>query len=804
MSTFPTRQVVALSGLSLVVAAAAMGLGGGGPSFSGGTGEQNDPYRIGTAEQLLSIGSDPGFLTRSFILVNDLDLDPNLAGGQVYASAPIASLSSLTGTFDGAGHVIRNLVIEAPDKDYIGLFGQVGTGGVVENIGLEDCRVKGSDYVGIVAGTSEGEVSGCYSTGNVEGTNYVGGLIGQAKGVVALCHSAAEAGGNTLVGGLVGRCEASVVGCCATGRVCGSLELGGLLGCSFGEVILSHATGPVYGGDEVGGLVGIQMGLVDECHAAGRVWGAYGVGGLAGSNLGYIERCWWAGDVECQTDVGGLVGSHFGTVSQCHTMGSAHGYEEVGGLVGYSEGDIESCYSFADAAGEDSVGGLVGRQFSGQVMTSYSVGRVEAVGVAGGLIGETYEGSTYLSYWDTGSSGQGTSAGGRGRTAAQMKAFSTYKGWGNEGAWVLREGLDYPRLAWEGGKGAAIVDQPQLYGGGSGTESDPFRICTSGQFIQMGYYAGDWDKHFLLESDVDLDGVDPNEVWTIGIPEAPFTGVFDGNDHVISNVGCIHPSESWVGLFGVVGLDQQDPNLPKAEVKNLKLNGVITAGRNRAGALVGLNRGEVSHCTVEGGSVTGSSEVGGLVGRNEGQIHACGSKGVMDSRDGVCIGGLSGSNAGEITQSYGEVSLSGGGSFTGGLVGSNWGLVQDSYAQGQVLATGSYVGGLVGSDEGGQTERCYAVCVIPGLRSYVGGLVGWDPEPNTVVASFWDTAVSSQLFSYGGTGKDTSQMRTRSTYLDDGWDFVWEATNGTGDIWMICEGKDYPRLKWEGQGRPCQ
>ena len=41
-----------------------------------------------------------------------------------------------------------------------------------------------------------------------------------------------------------------------------------------------------------------------------------------------------------------------------------------------------------------------------------------------------------------------------------------------------------------------------------------------------------------------------------------------------------------------------------------------------------------------------------------------------------------------------------------------------------------------------------------------------------------------------GTGKMTAQMQTATTFIDAGWDFQ--------SVWMICEGGDYPRLRWEG------
>jgi len=40
-------------------------------------------------------------------------------------------------------------------------------------------------------------------------------------------------------------------------------------------------------------------------------------------------------------------------------------------------------------------------------------------------------------------------------------------------------------------------------------------------------------------------------------------------------------------------------------------------------------------------------------------------------------------------------------------------------------------------------------------------------------------------------------MQTAATFIGAGWDFIDETENGTEDIWMICEGRDYPRLWWE-------
>lgn len=71
------------------------------------------------------------------------------------------------GTFDGNGHKILNLTINRPDLTGgpIGLFGSIGNGTVIENVGLENVKVTGGFHVGSLAGQNNGgTIAGCSST----------------------------------------------------------------------------------------------------------------------------------------------------------------------------------------------------------------------------------------------------------------------------------------------------------------------------------------------------------------------------------------------------------------------------------------------------------------------------------------------------------------------------------------------------------------------------------------------------------------------------------------------------------------
>lgn len=83
--------------------------------------------------------------------------------------------------------------------------------------------------------------------------------------------------------------------------------------------------------------------------------------------------------------------------------------------------------------------------------------------------------------------------------------------------------------------------------------------------------------------------------------------------------------------------------------------------------------------------------------------------------------------------------------------------------------------------------NCYATgAVNEGDYEYDqgGGLIGYQCGA-TITNSFWDIETTGQATSAGGIGKTTLEMQDINTYLNAGWDFVDEVTNGTEDIWAI-------------------
>jgi hypothetical protein len=176
-----------------------------------------------------------------------------------------------------------------------------------------------------------------------------------------------------------------------------------------------------------------------------------GVGGSAEiKNVGMVDVDMVGGQY-----VGGLIGYSFstGTISNCYSTGSINGHNyQTGGLIGrLSFTTLSNCYSNVSVIGVNRVGGLIG-EANATVINCYSIGAVSGSGSdVGGLIGKN-DGSTYNDcFWDTETSGQATSAGGTGKTTAEMYQELTFENWDFTTIWAIVEDVSYPTLQ-EGGQ----------------------------------------------------------------------------------------------------------------------------------------------------------------------------------------------------------------------------------------------------------------------------------------------------------------------------------------------------------------
>jgi hypothetical protein len=668
------------------------------PSYAGGSGSEEDPFLIQTAEHLNTIGLSICDWDKQFRLVADIDLtDYSGESGNPAFNVIANYVVPFSGVFDGAGHTISNFT-HRNDEAWSGLFTLItGHNTAIRNVTLADVNLSIRSGGALVGMIQEGTVDNCRVTGgSVTGIVVLGGLVGYVEqGKITNSNAVCDVSGRAVIGGLAGRIrESNIADCDAGGSVTGS------------------------GRGEIGGLIGLSdyHSAITRCHAiCSAVSGRKIVGGLIGHNRDSND------------------------IIACYSRGNVSGEQHVGGLIGWNNCNVTDSYSKARITGDTDIGGLVGRNLQegnsqGHILRCYAAGRVEGQENVGGLVGNNSEeelpGLVTDSFWDTEASGQAVSDGGEGKTTAEMMRTSTFisAGWDySTPVWKIHEGMSTPWLWWE-----------DVDAGGTGTAEDPYLIATAEQMQAVGANPEIWDKHFRVIADIDLASYTGTEFNIIGTTDDPFTGTFDGGGWIISNFTYTADEEQYVGIFGVAG--------GEAEIEGVRLlDPAIDAGTSmHVGALVGYLDGRVSECGARGGDVTGGRYAGGLVGWSSGRIDKCYAKNdVSSAATDSYAGGIVGYSRGRIDNSYAINTVTGAAS--GGLVGElSQGRMKCCYAAGFFGAGGS-IGGLIGRNDRGtivssywnlRTSRVRRMCGVEFMASSCDDDMGKMPGEMTRSSTF--------------------------------------------------------------------
>lgn len=622
-------------------------------------------------------------LDACFLQVEDIDLGV-APWNENEGWAPIGNdMNPFTGKYDGGNYTISNLTINRGSENFTGLFGFTND---IEfkNIVLADVNITGQDYTGSLAGY-------CYD------------FDPEFRNLIENCSSSGTIACRSNSGGLAGNlCITDINSCSSTCDVTSS-------------------------GSGTGGLIGYaEECTVKNSNYNGTVIGGSYTGGLAGQTY------------------------HYCAVLNCYTGGSVTGSSAVGGLIGSAEGEIKDCYSTSDITAASYAGGLIGSANSwSNVFNCYSTGYVDCSGsYTGGFVGEKseYEQHTVNCYWNTVTSGQQFSAGGEGRTTAEMKEQTTYHNWDFvTPVWNINETENdgYPTLEFY----EVLPSEP--FAGGTGTWLDPYLIATPAQLDSVRNHLS---SSFLVTNDIYLDVYPWNEGdgW-VPLNEYPdmFTGNFNGNlKHIY---GLTVNNASYPGLF----TDCDGAVFSNVIIDSVSINGYMLAGALATSCF---------NCTIEkcssSGTITSSSQAGGLVGY------------------------LSGTTASECFSSC-EVNSD---DYAGGLFGvlRENSEVYDCYSKGAVNGN-YYSGGFSGYVESSTLSDCYSAGQVNGI-SDIGGFAGY-ASASTASDCYWDTETSGQATSAAGQGKTTTEMNLKSTY--SGWDFT--------NVWNIYSGANegYPYFKWQ-------
>lgn len=196
--------------------------------------DANGVYLIGTAAELAWFAATDG--KTSAKLTADIDL----------AGFDWTPLNKFYGTFDGDGHMVKNLYINSASYP-LGLFGYLKTGAKVTNLGVTGnvtCTAKSNAQAGGIAGylESNAAIENCYSSVNVTSKKHGGGIAGYTN-----------AGSNITNCYASGNITTTSKNECFLGSICGSsysnTNGATLTNCySIGDVTGSSGTASYLGG----------------------------------------------------------------------------------------------------------------------------------------------------------------------------------------------------------------------------------------------------------------------------------------------------------------------------------------------------------------------------------------------------------------------------------------------------------------------------------------------------------------------------------------------------------------------------
>ena len=449
-------------------------------------------------------------------------------------------------------------------------------------------------------------------------------------------------------------------------KISGNEDARGLFGYAYSGAIRNVVirNPEIEGKDQVGALVGYQaysnQGIKNCAVIGGKIQGRSHVGGLVGyMEESPIQNCYSTCEVVAMDFyAGGIVGDHrvVASIRNCYATGNISGTYS-GGIVGVAQ-DVERCVA---------LGQTVTGKSSNRVTDSVRISDVYAWG------GMKVNGNTVTYGAANNENGADLVFNGGALSTQFSEIFA------NDDAWTYTEnGL--PILKAVKGEQSSELPSWML------SDASTIYITTAQQLKQLAdeVNAGDSKsgKMVLLMNDIDLS-VYPNwsPIGTLNMNwsdvSRPFSGVFDGQNHTISNLTCTSAdTNGYAGLFGNFNGKVQNVILRDAQ---------ITVVGSYAGTVVCENKGgQVLNCAMIGGSVKGKCDVGGVVGSNEGNVENCYATGDVTALSG--------------TWDY----------YAGGVVCYNEGTVQNCYAAGRVESE-ERAGGVVGYNIQGTIQNCVAL-----------------------------------------------------------------------------------------------
>ena len=691
-----------------------------------GSGTEKDPYVIANAGQLAAFAAavDGGesYDGKYVALGDDIDLSDVSSWNPIGDESGIVNI--FNGTFDGKGHTISKLKIDAnvtEGESNYGLFSTLGNKAVVKSLNITDAAIAventgtyGTSTEKVRAGIIAGEtvkaatsahnsigtrIDSCSATGSVSAVStkdkmtFAGGIVGMGDIGTAITNCWTDASvravanpvsnKNSMAGGIIGSSgNYVVIANCAT----------------FGDVYAASPSSTNFGG-MAGGIVGMM---------AGKQYNVYATGNITIGNGGITKHS-WVGVLDGQVTSSGMTKDSSGDFTIYPEQG-------VFRLGGYYAGDAVLKVEMYKNSGADldteTTLETVADRGSSSTLGSLDKAMISTVKTKAEMAEAAFAETLNGNIKDINKI-----------LAAYEIAGISLREWKLSGNRVLPTGN-----VWVSGE----IDA-SIFESGEGTESSPYIIKTEDQLRAFAGSLNDkidyTDKFVALGDDIKLS----DEEWKpVGRSDYLFNGTFDGQGHTVSGMTlgsaekpfALDKENLYIGFFGVLG--------PQSVVKNLKLTDVAF------------------HTTFEA-----TAYVGGIAGVTQGSR-------TNNNFTGAVIDGCS---------VEGSLSLTGnkGNQFVGGLVGMQYkGAIINSVAKvnasGVVLAGDlAEVGGLVGLNNRGLVANCRSDSTIHGSGSRENGNEGMAVASNLVACN------AGMLVNCYGSGNVTTKEHSVYAGMVSGW-----------------------------------
>ena len=391
--------------------------------FNHGFGTSANPFQVFTARELSYVGY-PGYNDKHYTQAVDIDLADSQYNA-AYDDGKGWIPRDFSGVYDGDNNKIKNLSINRPDTDDVGLFKTL-TSADIKNVIIETAEVTGNSNVGALCGKAfDTDFFMCEVRLNsdITGTNNnVGGLIGKAYSgsLIQNCiFYTSQITGKENVGGIAGyqTLDTTLTSCLSSNCfISGSVKnIGGIAGLTSesSNIAYSHSIDLIISGPQyVGGITGqlntdsnLRGSHPYDLSVLGNNYTGIIAGAMSGGSIIYESATYDSSNaVGFGSYTGGIVGhmSDNSTVDKCASKGRITAIAHAGGISGYCEGDSYITESYFDGIVNDwegyegpveriNFGGIAGTVMNSYVLNSYASGTVIATETSnvGGLVGFT-------------------------------------------------------------------------------------------------------------------------------------------------------------------------------------------------------------------------------------------------------------------------------------------------------------------------------------------------------------------------------------------------------------------------------